>query len=266
LEKPLAVRTHSCYIFGRALSDGFQKGFSSTHSTHKRILALKASLDCALDSLLSFVEVLLSQEGEALSYERTRPDGVRMNSQIICSGLENRIAISRTLDDRLQERRWYAVFILPQNEKAAVKHLDLRNVESFLPTYETIRVWKNRQRVKTVLPLFPSYLFVRINPHERVKVLQTPGVLHVVGNGRQCVPLEDSEIEFIRSGLLNRKPKPYHELVIGERVRIRSGMMQGVEGVLVRKNSSLRFVLSLKLINQHAAVEIDADSLESLLA
>jgi len=56
-----------------------------------------------------------------------------------------------------------------------VKHLDLREIEAFLPTYETVRVWKNRQRVRTVLPLFPTYLFVRINSRERVKVLQSPG-------------------------------------------------------------------------------------------
>jgi transcription antitermination factor NusG len=147
-----------------------------------------------------------------------------------------------------------------------VKHLSLREVESFLPTYETVRVWKNRQRMKIVLPLFPSYLFVHINSRERTKVLQSPGVLHIVGNGRKHIPLPDAEIEFLRSGLCRQRIEPYHELVVGEKVRIKGGVMQGVCGTLVRKGSGVRFVLTLELINQHAAVQVDAEDLEPLIA
>lgn len=159
-------------------------------------------------------------------------------------------------------RNWYAVFTVPRNEKSSVKHLNMRGIESFLPTYETVRVWKNRQRMKIVLPLFPSYLFVHINSRERAKVLQSPGVLHIVGSGREYVPLPDSEIEFLRSGFCRQRIEPYRELVIGERVRIKSGAMQGVCGTLVRKGSGVRFVLTLELINQHAAVRVDAEDLE----
>jgi len=162
------------------------------------------------------------------------------------------------------DRKWYAVFTLPQNEKSTVRHLAMRDVESFLPTYETVRTWKNRQRVKMALPLFPSYLFVHISAGERVKVLQTPGVLYIVGGGRTLIPLEDREVEFLRSSTETRSVEPYKELVVGERVRIKSGVMQGLAGTLVRKNSSLRFVLTLNLINQHAAIQVDADALECL--
>jgi transcription antitermination factor NusG len=206
----------------------------------------------------------MSQVSQSLHEEnRIQGHGMRMNSQIVFSGFRES-ALNLMTDPLKDERRWYAVFTLPQNEKSAIRHLHLRNIEAFLPTYDTIRVWKNRQRVKIVLPLFPNYLFVRINHHERVKVLQSPGVLRLVGNGRRCVPLEDAEIEFIRSGLFSKRFEPYHELAVGEKVRIRSGVMQGVEGILVRKRNSLRFVLVLKLINLSAAVEVDADSLESL--
>lgn len=162
-------------------------------------------------------------------------------------------------------RNWYAVFTLPLNEKSVVKHLDLRGVESFLPAYETVRVWKNRQRMKIVLPLFPSYLFVRISQRERAKVLQSPGVLHIVGNSRESVPLPDPEIEFLRSGLCKQKLEPYRELVVGERVRIKSGAMQGVCGTLVRKGSDVRFIVTLELINQHAAVHVDPQDLEPVV-
>ena len=164
------------------------------------------------------------------------------------------------------ERKWFAVFTIPQNEKSALRHLAMRDVESFLPTYETLRIWKNRQRKKCVLPLFPSYLFVRINQCERGKVLQTPGVLHIIGNGRHSVPLEDAQVEFLRSGFKGRNLEPFTELVVGEKVRIETGVMQGVEGVLVRKSNQFRFVLSINLINQYAAVEVDADALKPIPA
>jgi transcription antitermination factor NusG len=162
------------------------------------------------------------------------------------------------------ERKWYAVFTVPQNEKSVVKHLALREIESFLPTYETVRVWKNRQRMRIVLPLFPTYLFVHIHGRERGKVLQTPGVLHIVGNSREGIPVPDAEIEFLRSGFCGRKMEPYRDLVAGQKVRIKSGPMEGVQGVLVKHRNGMRFVLSIELINQQAAVEVDAECLELL--
>ena len=161
-------------------------------------------------------------------------------------------------------RRWYAVFTLPQNEKSAMKHLALRDVEAFLPTYEVVKVWKNRQRVKTVLPLFPTYLFVNIERAQRAKVLESPGVIHIVGASRQDASISNEEIEFLRESVRNRKVEPYHELVVGKTVRIKRGSMEGVEGVLVRRSNGLRFVLNLKLINQSAAIEVDAEDLEQV--
>jgi transcription antitermination factor NusG len=160
------------------------------------------------------------------------------------------------------ERNWYAVFTTPKHEKSVVKHLGIREIESFLPTYETVHVWKNRQRMKVVLPLFPNYLFVHIQCAERTRVLESPGVIQLVGNGRESLPLPNAEIEALRSVLHTRRIEPFHELVVGTRVRVKGGIMRGVEGTLVRRSDSLRFVLSLELINQHAAIEVDAEDLE----
>jgi transcription antitermination factor NusG len=164
------------------------------------------------------------------------------------------------------KRQWYAVFTVPRNEKSVEKHLSLRDVECFLPTYETFRVWKNRQRVKVISPLFPTYLFVCIDRHDRARVLQSPGVLQIVGNSREPLPLPESEIEFLRSDFCKQRTEPYREFVVGQKVRVRTGIMRGVEGVLIRKNNSLRFVLTLSLINQHAAIEVRASDLEALCA
>lgn len=170
------------------------------------------------------------------------------------------------ITDSTRNRSWYAVFTVPQNEKSVVRHLGIREIESFLPTYEVDRVWKNRQRVKIILPLFPTYVFVHINSTERVKVLQSPGVLRIVGNGKGSVSLPDSEVEFLRSGCCRQGIEPYRDLVVGKRVRIKSGAMQGVQGTLVRKSSGMRFVLTIELINQHAAIQVGAEDLEPVLA
>jgi transcription antitermination factor NusG len=182
------------------------------------------------------------------------------------NGFAGEVSSNSSIVPSAVDRNWYAVSTIPQNEKSVIKHLDLREVESYLPTYETIRVWKNRQRMKIILPLFPTYLFVRINRNERIKVLQSPGVLRIVGNGREYVPLLDSEVEFFRSGYCRERIEPYRELVIGEKVRIKSGIMQGVQGTLVRRSDSLKFVITLELINQHAALQVAAEDLEPIKA
>jgi transcription antitermination factor NusG len=161
-------------------------------------------------------------------------------------------------------RQWYAVYTLPQNERSASAHLALRDIESYLPTYEMVRKWKNRQQVKLQLPLFPSYLFVCIGAKERSRVLAAPGVVRIVGTRRESIPIADEIIDFLRSDLCLGRAEPYRELVVGERVRIKEGSMQGVEGTLVRKNNKLRFVLSVEMIQRHVAIEIDADSLEPI--
>jgi transcription antitermination factor NusG len=163
-------------------------------------------------------------------------------------------------------RMWYAVFTLSQNERSAARHLEACDIESFVPTYESVREWKNRQRVKIVQALFPTYLFVRMRLAEQSAVLQTPGVRRIVGNHRGPTPLPGAEIEFLRSRVIGEGIEPHTELVVGDRVRIKCGPMQGLEGVLMRKKNGLRFVLTIELINQHAAVEVAADDLEQIPA
>jgi transcription antitermination factor NusG len=162
-------------------------------------------------------------------------------------------------------RKWFAVVTTPQHEKAALRHLDFVGIETFLPTYLSFRTWKNRQKVTVELPLFPTYLFVHIDQEDRSRVLRTPGVRQLVGNSREPLCLPDREVEFLRTNILQQKAQPYSGLVVGQRVRINSGPMQGVEGCLVRKSNEWRFVLTVQLIHHHVAVEVDASTLEPII-
>lgn len=163
-------------------------------------------------------------------------------------------------------RHWYAVYTAPKHEKSALLHLQTRIIDCFLPTFERERQWRNRQRIKTVLPLFPGYLFVHIGNAERAKVLSTPGVVRIVGGTRTAVPVPEATIEFLRSDMCRKSIEPYHDLAFGQRVRIKAGPLRHVEGVLVRKSNAYRFVISIEMINQRASVEVRAEDLEPLAA
>jgi transcription antitermination factor NusG len=164
--------------------------------------------------------------------------------------------------DLLSEPAWYAAFTMPQSERSVVRHLELHHLESFLPVFEELHVWKNRQKKTIVKPLFPSYVFVRVGRTERKLVYRIPGVLRLVGNTHGPIPIPRSEMVVLKSAATIKRLEPFTDLVVGERVRIASGPMQGVEGTLVRKKNDLRFVLSVSLIHQHAALEVGMEDVE----
>ena len=161
-----------------------------------------------------------------------------------------------------QSQAWFAVFTSSHHEKKVSQHLGQRLIEHFLPLYSEVHHWTNRRKVSVQLPLFPNYVFVRINRTQRGRVLQVPGVLSIVGCGYDPTPLPDFEIESLRSGLHLRKYEPHPYLVVGERVLIKAGPLEGMEGILVRKKTNLRVVLTVASIKQSVAVEVDAGDLE----
>lgn len=160
------------------------------------------------------------------------------------------------------EARWYAAQTCANHEKRVLEQLSQRAVEAYLPLYESVRRWKDR-RMRLKLPLFPGYVFVHLALRDRLQVLQTPSVVRLVGFGGQPAALPDQEIDSLRQGLtrdMRVEPHPY--LRVGHRVRVRTGPLQGLEGILVRKKNISRFVISLDLIMRSLAVEIDRAELE----
>lgn len=156
------------------------------------------------------------------------------------------------------ESHWYAAYTRHNHERTAVTHFGQRSVESWLPTYEAIRQWKDR-RVRMRFPLFPGYIFVRIALKERLKVLEVPGIVRLVGFGGSPTPLTDQDISAIRkaSNCTYRQVKPCAYICSGVRVRINGGPFQGMQGVVVRKKGNLRVVVSLELIQSSFMVEVN---------
>jgi transcription antitermination factor NusG len=160
-------------------------------------------------------------------------------------------------------KQWFAVYTICRHEKRVASHFNNRAIEYYLPLYRSQRRWKDGSKVVLDQPLFPGYVFVRIGREQRVPVLEVPGVLWVVGNsGSQPTPLPEFEIETLRSALDPLRVEPYPSLAAGQRVRIRSGALSGIEGIVVRQKNSFRVVITLELILQSIAVEVNADDLE----
>jgi transcription antitermination factor NusG len=162
------------------------------------------------------------------------------------------------------EPNWYAVYVLSNHEKRVAQQLEERSIEHLLPRYGSIRQWKDR-RVQLQRPLFPGYVFVRLALRDRLQVLQISGVANLVGFCGTPAALPQAEIDALRSSLLNGvRAEPYPYLTVGRRVRVKSGPLAGMEGILVRKKNQGRLVISLDLILRSVAVEVDGFGLEPL--
>src|ERR1700677_3613410 len=161
--------------------------------------------------------------------------------------------------------KWFAVYTISRHEKKVAQHLTQREIEFYLPLYKSKRKWSDGSRVTLDLPLFPGYLFVHIKRTERVRVLDVPGALAVVGGtGREPVAMPDEAIDALRTGLHLRRVEPHPLLTAGQRARIRSGALAGMEGIVVRWKNGFRVVLTLEHIQRSIAVEVGGDDLEPL--
>jgi transcription antitermination factor NusG len=137
-------------------------------------------------------------------------------------------------------------------------------VKSFLPVYETVRRWKDR-RMRLQLPLFPGYVFVQMAVVDRLRVLQVPGVVRLVGFNGQLAALPDAEIDGLKNGLASGvRAEPHPFLTAGRRVRIKAGPLEGREGILLRRKGSLRVVLSIELIHRSIVVDVDVADVQLL--
>ena len=159
---------------------------------------------------------------------------------------------------------WYALYTRHQHEKAVTQVLSRKGFEILLPLYESVRRWKDRTRVLS-LPLFTCYVFLKGGLERRSEVLNTPGIYELLSSGGQPIAIPTAEIDAIqqvmKSGL---RLEPHRLLKIGERVRIKSGPLAGLQGLLVRQKNVYRLVISVEMLGRAAAVEVDSFLVERL--
>jgi transcription antitermination factor NusG len=152
---------------------------------------------------------------------------------------------------------WYALKVRPRSEKQVSVNLSAKGYELFLPLYKSKSRWSDR--IKTLeVPLFPGYLFCQFDVTKRLPILQTPGVISVVGIGKCPEPIDVAEIDAIRtvvSSGVSYKPHPY--LALGDMVRVEHGALAGLVGLITHVKNDFRLIISVNLLMRSVSVEID---------
>jgi len=169
-----------------------------------------------------------------------------------------------TSRDRSALPVWYAVRTRHQHEKTVAHALSDKDFEVFLPLYAIRRRWKDRVK-ELRLPLFPSYLFLRANMDRKVEILRVPGVHRFVGFGGLPAAIPEEEIATIKQvlhGSAQVQPHPF--LKIGDRVKVKSGPLAGIEGILVRQKNQCWLVVSVESLTKSVCVEVELSKVEQL--
>jgi transcription antitermination factor NusG len=180
----------------------------------------------------------------------------------VCSTSEISSAAGNRAPDALV---WLAIQTWPKYEKKVAAEIEKKQIQVFLPLLTSEYRGSDRRRI-VQMPLFPTYIFVRASETfaSRISVLRTNGVINFVGARNAGTPIPEGEIESVRV-LLKRgiSFENYPYLNVGQRVRIREGSLEGVEGVLVAKNDDLSLVVSIQIIQRSLAIRVAGYRIEA---
>lgn len=189
-----------------------------------------------------------------------------MNPRLDATGtqqIEHKMLIPNRIDAKsCDDRAWWAVYTRHQHEKSIAEMLRVKGFEVFLPQYQSLRRWKDRTKLLS-LPLFPCYVFVRGGLERKLAVVSTPGVHMILSRGEEVAIIPEQEIDAIQrtvEGAFCVEPHPF--LNCGDRVRVKRGSLKGAEGILIRKKSLCRLILSVEMLARSVAVEIEAVDVE----
>ena len=159
---------------------------------------------------------------------------------------------------------WYALFTRYQHEKLVALSLSNKTYEIYLPLCNSTRRWQDRSK-QLWQPLFPSYVFVREGMDRQLQILSTPGVVHIVRFGGRPAIISQAQLDAVKKILESHaaiEPHPY--LACGDRVRVKSGSLAGLEGILIRKKNLARLVISMQMLGRSAAVEVELANTERI--
>jgi transcription antitermination factor NusG len=154
---------------------------------------------------------------------------------------------------------WFAVRVKSRSEKSVAAIARYNGLEQFLPLYTSRRRWSDRVKFLQ-LPVFPGYVFCRVDLESRLQLLTIPGVQHIVGAGKIPVPVGETEMAALQVAVQSGLPlEPWPFLRAGQRVLLKDGPLAGLEGLLIEVRKNYRILLSITLLNRSVAVEIERD-------
>ena len=186
------------------------------------------------------------------------------------TGVQNALEIAKAEGQKsspiVDASRWYAVHTRARHEKMVAERLREQGINAYLPLVKETHRWSDRKKI-VELPLFSCYVFAKFTPtnQDRLRVNRTDGVLQILGTRGEGIAIPDEQIESVRT-LINEQLawSAYPFLKIGQRVRIRGGAMNGVEGILVARNGDRTLIVSVDVIQRSLAVSIEGYHVEPL--
>ena len=161
---------------------------------------------------------------------------------------------------------WYALYTRHQHERSVAEHLQRIGFDAFLPLYPEVHQWGDRKK-KIEMPLFPCYVFFSGDITRRFSALNLPGVCSIVSSGGKVSVIADQELDAVRrvvASSLSVEPHPYVQN--GDRIRIVEGPLAGIEGIVTRRKDAFRVILSVNMLAQSVAVEIDENFVQRISA
>ena len=166
--------------------------------------------------------------------------------------------------ESVEQSFWYAIQTRSRHEKVVRDQLAGKSITHLLPLWRKRSIWKDRVKLVEV-PLFSGYLFGYFALQDKVTVLETVGVVRLVGINGKAVPIPDEQVAAVRTLMEHRLPcSPHPYLVEGMRVRIKCGLLAGTDGILIAKKQRHRLVISVDLIQQAVVVDVDSAEVEPL--
>lgn len=158
---------------------------------------------------------------------------------------------------------WYVIKTRPRNEKKVAAVFEKLGWVHQLPLYKVLRQWKDRKKW-VEFPLFPSYIFLYIDPVCKNKVYEVSGVLGFLKIGNEVATVQQTEIERIdricRSGL--SVEVSYELLVRGDEVNIIDGPLKGLSGIVLKTVNGTKVHIAIEAIACTLSVDIDKSFLK----
>jgi transcription antitermination factor NusG len=155
--------------------------------------------------------------------------------------------------------QWFALAVKPRFDKAVARRLEMKGYETFLPLYKKQHRYETRSK-DSEQPLFPGYVCCRFDVETRLPILTTPGVIQVLGAGSMPIALSDREIASLQAAMRSQyRVKPFPYVQTGQKVRINTGVLAGIEGIVMSFKEPLRLILSITLLQRSVLLEINCD-------
>jgi transcriptional antiterminator RfaH len=161
------------------------------------------------------------------------------------------------------ELHWYVAYTCTRHEKYLAGQCEQRGITAFLPLYAVQRQWKKR-RARVLLPLFPSYVFVRMALTERFQILALPGLVSLVSSKGLPTVVPDAQIEALKQAVALGRAEPCAYFQSGKRVRVTAGPLVGLEGIVQQVEDNVRVIVSFDWMNRSVSISLQATEVEAL--